>query len=662
MAVRLNTIKYPIGFGAVADVATVTTSYVGITSMYIAENTGIGVTFVSALLYITWQDTSTVTGGTISEYQTHVTLSGGTTNIYKDLNDLTNTGENTGAIIGPIDYTSYFNSNFGVTTVKGCALSVFFEISTGTGTASRGIYGWFDLTYAYDDSVANRTKTISVPYESLTGALPTNASTQFAQLFPLGLGGWLDGYPDIQIRNNFAHLYGNVCANNNATDVTISYNVTPGITTVALPTRECALASDSFQLYQLDFSNVTLGVANTIYIYSNTATRYHNIALDQFVTFTHSGVGVTQILNYLEIPMYFLSNPPTLTFAQMADRVWQTIIIPESNVTSRAVAVNLIYSSGTSSAVTLQMGGQTVATYTQAATQVSGQFCVQHLGDTRSRAGVGTTIVQGYNTFEVYLNKTSGSQYTVNGTLKLLYNSSPPSSIDNSSKNISSLYRVIGFATTQDHILNATPFYPFGTTIDGGTNYYYNHSFFIKHNVLMATTIGWFEASARLNSSEPTPFKWIYSPSFSFAGDSELASITFPFILDFDKYFNENKIGIASLRYWRLFASSGCRWGGTFNLAYHNIKSTLSGSISGSSGGQIKISAIDAKFNTVIGTSIITGNGSYSVNVHNPVGKYYVVASEGDTLNGISTIIALPGGGFNIALVPTMPINAGYYG
>ncbi len=665
MAVRLNTIKYPIGFGAVSDAATLTTTYVGITSMYIAENVGIGITFASALLYITWQDTSTVTGGTISEYQTHVTLSGATTNIYKELNDLSNTGENSGGIIGPIDYTNYFNTNFGISTIKGCSLSVFFQISTGTGQASRGIYGWFDLTYAYDDTAADRTKTISIPYESLTGTLPTNASTKFAALMPLET--ILDGYPDLQIRNNFAHLYGNVNANNSATDITVSYNVTPGITTVALPTRECALASDSFQLYQLDFSNTTLGVANTIYIYTSTTARFMNVILDQFVTFTHSGVGVTQILNYIELPFKALNSPPQFTLNAYIERIVKNVIIPETNVISRAIAINFTYTAQTSTTIGVSAGAQSAAAlYAMSATQVSGQFAVQHLGDTRSRNGVGTTIVSGYNSFIFNLSRSVNFWMGLSGKIKLLYNSSPPTDIDDSSKTISFLHRVIGFANTSDYIVFQSPVGVLGTNLSVN-GFYYIHSFgAIQHVWAAANTSGYIEYMCTTNSSEVNGLAWNVFNSIAQVGDAEISYVSH--VVPYGDYFSafpgetNNKLGIQSTRYWRMFTIALTnRYGGVFQVCYHNIKTPITGSITGSSGGTINIKAYDFKTKTGIASTTIVGNGGYSLIVYSPNIPYYVVASESNTLNGVSTI-GLPGAGFNIALVSTMPINAGYYG
>ena len=247
MATRLSPIlKIPVNFGNPADLADAALTLLGTPTIYIPENSvGNPVSFVSVMLHVSFQDTSTATGATFTETRATCTLNGAAASTVTELDDLTNTGENIGGVFGPLDFTAYFNSNYGTGTSKTCDVNAYFDVSTGTGLLTRGVYAWFEIQYTFDDSAANRIKTIGYDLESITGALTTTANTSYGTIKQLtGGGGLLNGYASPAIRYVWAEVHGNFGANNNATGANINYSF-DGAGSNALPTREAALATDT---------------------------------------------------------------------------------------------------------------------------------------------------------------------------------------------------------------------------------------------------------------------------------------------------------------------------------------------------------------------------------------------------------------------------------
>ena len=84
-------------------------------------------------------------------------------------------------------------------------------------------------------------------------------------------------------------------------------------------------------------------------------------------------------------------------------------------------------------------------------------------------------------------------------------------------------------------------------------------------------------------------------------------------------------------------------------VGYHSITSTVSGTISGSSGGTVTLKIFRSDTNELIDTTTQTGNGSYSFTVYNDTLNYIVTAYESTTLKGASKT-ATPTTGFDISL------------
>ena len=76
-------------------------------------------------------------------------------------------------VLGPFDFTAHFAANFPAADSATLALSVYFDITTGTGLTTNNISALIAVTYEYDDGAATQYATAVIPMESLVGAMGT---------------------------------------------------------------------------------------------------------------------------------------------------------------------------------------------------------------------------------------------------------------------------------------------------------------------------------------------------------------------------------------------------------------------------------------------------------------------------------------------------------
>src|SRR6478609_7510056 len=110
------------------DITDKTLTTVGSMTLDFPENSsGTPITFKSVILHTYFQDKISATGGTISETRVALTLSGAGASTVTETDDLINSGEQLGGVFGGIDFTSYFNTNYGTGATKSVQLDVYFD-------------------------------------------------------------------------------------------------------------------------------------------------------------------------------------------------------------------------------------------------------------------------------------------------------------------------------------------------------------------------------------------------------------------------------------------------------------------------------------------------------------------------------------------------------
>lgn len=102
------------------------------------------------------------------------------------------------------------------------------------------------------------------------------------------------------------------------------------------------------------------------------------------------------------------------------------------------------------------------------------------------------------------------------------------------------------------------------------------------------------------------------------------------------------------------------------SLTYHSITYTVSGTISGSSGGTVTINLHRLSTGEKILSTSRVGNGAYSFTWYDNTEEVYVVATESASLRGVSKDSLAPASDMDINLSSggstVLPFNAGFYG
>lgn len=454
--VASKTIKVPVNFGAVADVVDNTATTIGVPTIFIPENNATyPIIITTAALYLGAQDTSTATGATLGTLIASCVLgvTGAVTGSVTVLSSMTNTGENWGGIFGPIDFTQNFNTYFGAANSLPCSVRVTLDTTTGTGLNLRGVYGYLEITYEYTTIAnSNRIQTLPIPYDSLTTTLPTTNTTFATSPQLSGSGGLLQNYGPTTIRHRWLELKGNCNTSAGTANFGISASLGGGAT-VLLPQRIAALASDTYQIYQLDMSALSTTAANTINIWSSLATRFANLVVTEWVSFEYTSSQATRVLNYQELP--FTNYTPTSISSTTPDVTYTKIIIPETgSIVVKNSALELNYSADGTATVQVSTGlTGSFRGYAQTSTVTCGQFGMQHRFDAAANGGNALTFKTGHNTLQTRVYRSAGVTVSnLTGVIKLVYESdiNDDFGVDAHSATRASIVRPLNLTTITD--------------------------------------------------------------------------------------------------------------------------------------------------------------------------------------------------------------------
>lgn len=654
MATRQQTIRVPVNFGSPADVADAVLTTIGTPTIYIPENSvGNPVTFTSVMLFVAIQDMSTATGGTLSEFRAACTLNGATATTFTELDDLVHTGENWSGIIGPIDFTAHFTSNYGTVTSKTCQVDVYADINTGTTTTTRGVYAYFEITYDFSDTAATRIQTISYGFESDTSTLTTTANTAYDTLLQLtNSGGLLNIYASPTIRHYWIEIRGNCNNNNTATDHNLLYSF-DGTGSNPLPTREAALATDTWQMYQVDCMALSTTATHTFDLWGSLATRWCNVVVNVWVSFEYTVSGTTKMLCYLELAVEF-DSPIAGTAATDRHRISRVIMLPEASIAQKNIALELSYNAAASATPQILLGSQaSFRSYAMNANVVGGCFMFQHRGDSSSASGSAITLARGENTLNIDLYRSAGGMNNVTGLLKILYECDVPSAgVDAATHTVKSFQRAIDFTATAD--VSVSDNFPIPET-----QYWLTSAFLEYHAWLTAT--GFLVVMAEVASGEGAGDGWRALFSNNTVSDAEVSYTVWRVRArdEFKRHPNDpdtSRMNIETARRIRTVGNTAMRMGYYWVCAYHSQTFDITGTVSGSAGGTVTLTVRRTDTGEAVRTTTRSGNGSYTISVYDPVTSYYVDGYETSTRYGCSKRAAA-GTGFDIAL--TAPIVGG---
>jgi hypothetical protein len=654
MATRTKTIRTPFNFGNVADIADNVLTTFGTTTIHTPENSvSTPITFESVMLYITWQ--STVTNASVNDSSTTLILQGSTASTVSISGVLPQTGEESAGVFGPINYTSYFTTNYGTATSKNLTGRTTIDVAAGV---NRGVYGYLETTYQFNDSASTQTQTICIPYE-FSGSLATTQTTIQTLQQLTGVGGILSGYSDLSIKDRWIQLKGSSTANNTTNDITLSFSFDGGATST-LPIKEQGGGSDTWVEYQIDALSLTENSTHTFQLWSNVASRFTNIITNEWITFEFTPSGTTGAVNYFEFPLVF--NFPLGTTSATFQRYGRNIVIPEpSTITMLNCAVEIIYNTNAAATPQIRVGTQNFVAYTTVPNIAAGCYGLQHRFDSGSGAGSGLTLVKGENTIYVDLYQSVGSMSNVMGIIKLLYKSGVSTKgISSHSRTVAKFNRQINFTTSNTNSTSNN----FNFLIDEG-NYFiydagYQSNLWVQSNGMLSEVSLEVLSGEIFNAGDVTTYKdWYLS-------DNEIAYTTctsgfYPYTKLFPQDL-QNLLDLTQTRNVSSYTQDLSAEGSKLIASYHNITSVVSGNITGSQGGTIRLN-IYQESNTgeynLYQTKSVTGNTSYSFDVYDDTVNYQVVAYETASYKGVSKT-GTPATDFDISLTSSAGGEYGY--
>jgi hypothetical protein len=409
---------FPMTTALVADAVVTNLSQI---SLYIPEASP---TFTSVFVEVGFQDAITATGGTITEHRCGLRLGAAGYTTVTETDDIANSGENIAGVLGPFDFTSHFAANWTGTSMT-CDLQVYFDQTTGTTLGMNNVTALVYVTYTYDDAAATQIKTVALPMESLVGALPTVANSNFGtnQIPQLTGAGGLLPEAGVTIRDWFIVIEGNE-STSSVTDWTMSANIDGGSATTFM-NQEAALASDRFCRWIYRPSVPSTTAAHNFQLWASVP-RANHVTATLYVTYEFTLSGTSRVLNSIMVPIE-IASPLGLTTTAEASRFRRAISVQEpGTITLRQSAFRINYNTNASiTSHRWRMGGQVYRAYTPAGGVVCGMFSVQQRLDAGAAQGAGVTLARGFNDFVIdgYSTNATVEMTNISGCIILNYES-----------------------------------------------------------------------------------------------------------------------------------------------------------------------------------------------------------------------------------------------
>lgn len=660
MAIRKKSIKVAVNFGAPADQADNANTTIGTPTIFIPENSvGTPVVFSSVVLHLYLR--SVAASYDIQQILITTTLAGSGATTYNQTGTITNTGEDSGYALGPFNFTSYFNTNYGTVTSKD--VTVQTQINTNV-TATRGVYGYFEITYEFDDSATTRIQTICIPHESPGGFLSTTANTVVTNMTQLtGTGGIFQNYGNVVLRQRWMEVKGNTNTQATTTDITLSFRFDAGGTTT-LPIFEQGGGFDYWTQTQIDASALTTNATHTFQLWSNTANRFQNVIINEWITIEYTTTGTTEFLNYIELPLEF-TNPMAGTTVSVAHLFERNLNIQEpTTITFLYGGVEMFYNTNGAATIAMRVGSQAVyRSYSNTGTAVGGIFGFQHGFDADATNGSGITLNRGDNSIKVYAYRTAGLVTNSTGIIRILYKSGIASNgVDSHNHTVYQIGREWGqTATTTDDTVTNSFSIP-------ESSYYITTAGMDFYGVGAAATLG-INFMARLLTGEGAGDGWRELYSDSAITDAEVQ--TFRWIArlrnDIKRYPRDtdgDRFDLEVSRSYRTAFTTAMRYGYSWIVNYHSITYAVSGSISNGYSGEDTTIRLFQKYSDneirYYDTTTVVGNTTFSFTVYDNTKEYYVVASQNPIgasppppLIGTSDLAVVTGNTFDVDLNPT---------
>lgn len=640
MATREKTIIYTFPM-TTADVADAVVTNLTQITVQIPETV---ISFSSVFADVGFQDIITATGGTITEHRVGLRLGAAAYTTFTELDDIANSGENLGGIIGPIDFTSHFTTNWTGTSMT-CDMQVYFDQNTGTTLGMRNVTARLYITYTYDDNSAvnpTQIKTVRIPMESLIGSLTTTVNSQIGtnQIPQLTGAGGILPENSVSITNYAIAIEGNEANNNTTTDFTISCSIDSG-TATNFPIQEAALGSDRYLRWFYTPAVPTTTAAHSFHMWSSVTNKMNHVAIEIFITYTFNAAATTRILNSVILPLEFDSPLGNVNTGDRSRLIRDYILSDKGTITFRQSALRLHWNANAGQTVTVLVGNQTARVYTNLGNTVCGGFVLQHRIDSGAATGAALTLARGRNpvTVDVFGNNSTILMTNVSGFILLNYESDMETASPGG--NTHTIYEVFD---PWDAALRGFTSYTARSIAIPETNYRLASFGFMGY--LWANTAGMsisFDAEYGATEGPGAGWEKIYSDAYVSDAEIGCSMVYFRARDAFRRSPQDTLSGrmdIETNRQWRLFTTTTCARGLISIHSVHSITSTISGNISGHDPALPTTLRLveDYSKEVIQETTLPAGTTAYSFTVYNNVIQYYVDAYQDSTHVGRSAL------------------------
>lgn len=629
MATRLKTVHY--AFPTLAALTNNTLTSLTQITIFLPE-TGTK-TFRSVVAHVTFDDIITASGGRLTTKTLNFRLGAVAFTSIANANQLTDSGENISFHL-TADYTTHFVTNW-----TGASMTADFQLqinqSTGTTLGMVNVGVTLEITYEYDDTSTTQVKSVMIPLNAPVSNITTAAVTY--DTFPA-----LDTYlPETSkvYRNMYIVVQGNEHRSGATTDNTMTINL--GASTVTTGNYEGALASDRWFRYVWNLTAagfVGTGATQNFQL-STTVARFNHPQCYAVITYEYNETTSTSIMNSVMLPLD-VNAPFGGTTASDYQRATRDFFIQEpGTITTRKIAFYPFWSQVAAiGGLNMRIGTGAFVTYTDTASALCGT------NGSMVRNDSAFTLIHGRNSlnFDVYRTDTADFGWNASGFWLINYTS------DKHSTGTGAHNHTVFWGVQQNGTAAAADNYTIAATsiIIPETSYYMTAIGTRLISLLSTTTPAGFAIGVEKLAAEGG-IEWepIYTDVVQ--TDTELGTFyswsQSKFI--FDRWPGDpdaERIDPETSRRWRVnlpqpAATGGIAWIGFSQLfTYHTITYTVSGTVSGSSGGTVTLNLHRAVSGEKVLSTTRTGNGTYTFTWYDNTETLFVEARESGTLLGRS--------------------------
>lgn len=592
------------------------------------------IAFKAVGVEIAFQDIITATGGTIAEHRVGFRVGAAAYTTFTEVDDITQTGENIGGVIAPVDFTAHMNTNW-VGPSMTLDLQVFFDQNSGTTLGMINVNALVTISYTYDDDpVVNATqiKTVPIPLESLIGALGTVAngnigSNQIPQL--TGAGGMLPE-TGITIRDYFFVIEANTGNNAAGTDFQVQCNIDSG-TAFAFGITEAALATDYFTRLIFKPDIPATGAVHNFQMWSSLANRMNHASITLFVTYEFTPATSDTILVTNFVPLE-LGSPLGITTGAEASRFFRELSVqdPGPIVLQQSAFRFNFNTTGAIAGLRFRAAGQAYRLYTNNGSIVAGMFTLQQRIDSGGAQGAGITLSRGFNEIVVdgYATDTLDQATNLNGYIILNYHAAKSAS-GLVGDHPHMMQRILSpwNALLQDRVRTNS----FALDIPE-TDYWISAAGF-SYLVWASTAANALTFDVEVLSGEGKGAGYLDIYADAVQTDAERGcSIVFMRGRDVFKRYptdrDSDRLDIETARAYRLYNAATAGSGMYAFLTLHRFKFLATGTVTGFT-GTVTITLHRAANDAAIGEVTRAGDGTYSIPWYDNTSPVYVTVTDG---------------------------------